>query len=212
MTIMTVSTLSPREDSFCLAIVEGLSESDAYRKAYRPQRAKAKTIHEMASRLMAKRKVRARLTELMQPVIERAQLSRKEWLESLARICLADVRKMFDLRGNPLPVTELESNEAAAVAAFEVYGGLAACSDVSEVGGRMLRVRMIDQLKALELYGKAMGYFGDRGETAGYNAAARNITVEFVDPPAELPPPETETPLPEKPRIIGPCGSSALTY
>ena len=40
----------------------------------------------MASRLMAKRKVRARIAELMQPVIERARMSREEWLESLARI------------------------------------------------------------------------------------------------------------------------------
>src|SRR5687767_6348029 len=102
MTILTVSTLSSREEAFCLAIVEGLSESDAYRKAYRPQRAKAKTIHEMASRLMAKHKVRTRLAELMQPIIERAQLSREEWLERLARICRADIRKMFDEHGNPL--------------------------------------------------------------------------------------------------------------
>ena len=32
----------------------------------------------------------------MQPVIQRALLGREEWLEGVARICLADVRKMFD--------------------------------------------------------------------------------------------------------------------
>lgn len=67
-----------------------------YRAAYKPQRPKAKTIHEMACRLMAKRKIRARVAELMQPVIERAQLSRDEWLEALVSIIRADVRKMFD--------------------------------------------------------------------------------------------------------------------
>jgi hypothetical protein len=55
--------LSPKEEMFCLAIVEGLSKSDAYRKAYNPQRAKAKTIHEKASRIMARGKVRARIAE-----------------------------------------------------------------------------------------------------------------------------------------------------
>ena len=59
----------------------------------------------------------------MQPVIERARMSREEWLESLARICLADVRKMFDSCGNPLPITSLGANEAAATAAFEVSAG-----------------------------------------------------------------------------------------
>jgi phage terminase small subunit len=44
--------LSPKEEAFCLAIVEGLSKSDAYRKAYKSQRAKPKTIHEKASRIM----------------------------------------------------------------------------------------------------------------------------------------------------------------
>ncbi len=61
----------------------------------------------MASRLMAKRKVRTRIAELMQPVIERAQMTREEWLEKLARICLADVRKMFDEHGNPISITNL---------------------------------------------------------------------------------------------------------
>lgn len=32
----------------------------------------------------------------MPPVIQRAQLSREQWLEALARIILADVRKVFD--------------------------------------------------------------------------------------------------------------------
>ena len=61
----------------------------------------------------------ARVKELMQPVIERAQLSREEWLEGLARLCLADVRKMFDELGNPIAITELADSEAAAIAAFE---------------------------------------------------------------------------------------------
>lgn len=50
--------LSPKEEAFCLAIVEGHSKSDAYRKAYKPKRAKAKTIHEKASRIMARARFR----------------------------------------------------------------------------------------------------------------------------------------------------------
>ena len=122
-------------------LLAGMNPSDAYRAAYQPKRAKVKAIHEMASRLMAKPKIRARIAELMQPVIERAQLSREEWLEGLARICLADVRKMFDSWGNPLMVADLGPNEAAAIAAFEVSGIMASSSDVSEIRGSTLRVR-----------------------------------------------------------------------
>jgi hypothetical protein len=86
--------LTQKEEAFCIAVLAEPSLSDAYRVAYKPQRAKVKTIHEMASRLMAKPKVRARIKMLMQPVIERAQFSREEWLEALVRIIRADVRKM----------------------------------------------------------------------------------------------------------------------
>ncbi len=41
---------------------------------------------------------------------------------------------------------------------------------------------MVDQLKALELYGKAMGYFGNRRGMAGFDAVAGNISIEFVRP------------------------------
>ena len=42
-------------------------------------------------------------------MIQRAQLSREEWLEALARIIRADIRKMFDSYGTPLPVGVLPS-------------------------------------------------------------------------------------------------------
>jgi phage terminase small subunit len=116
--------LTPREEAFCLAIVEGLSSSDAYRKAYKPQRAKAKTIHEKASRIMAKGKVKARIAELMAPVIAKAQMTRTEWLQRLTRTCRFDPRKMFDAEGKPKPITELEENEAAAIEQYELHAEL----------------------------------------------------------------------------------------
>jgi hypothetical protein len=136
----------------------------------------------MASRLMAKPKVRARLAELMQPVIERAQLSREQWLDGLARICLADVRKMFDSYGSPVPVADLGANEAAAIAAFEAFS-VTECSDEPRPRGGTVRVRIVDQLRALELYGKAMGYFAERRDIRDATGNTRCITVEFVDPP-----------------------------
>ena len=116
----TFSVLTRKEEAFCLAIVEGLSQSDAYRKAYKPQRAKVKTIHEKASRIMGRGKVQARVAELMAPVIANAQMSRTEWLERLTKCCRFDPRKMFDALGRPKKITELDESEAAAIAALEV--------------------------------------------------------------------------------------------
>jgi hypothetical protein len=130
---------------------------------------------------MAKPKVRTRIEVLMQPVIERAQLSREEWLETLVRIIRADIRRMFDLYGRPLPFSDLGPNEAAAIAALEVYGRADNSDPPEERGGRP-KVRIVDKLKALELYGKAMGYFAEP-LIAGPSGVLPSITVEFVDPP-----------------------------
>ena len=45
-----------------------------------PQRAQAKTVHEMASKLAATHKVRTRLAELFQPLRVQSLMTRKEWL------------------------------------------------------------------------------------------------------------------------------------
>lgn len=201
--------LSPKEENFCIAVFAGRNPSDAYRTSYRPKRAKAKTIHEMASRLMAKRKVRARLAELMQPVIDRAQLSREEWLETLVRIIRADVRKMFDSYGTPLPIVLLEPNEAAAIAAFEADEGL---GESSHRRGSTFRIRMVDKLKALELYGKAMGYFDERRQSPQAAVTPRSIAVEFVNPHDQLSPTVEDHSVPQKPRPMAIFGGSALTY
>lgn len=178
----TALTLPLKEEAFCLAVFAGQNPSKAYRNVYQPKRAKAKTVHEMASRLMAKRKVRARLAELMQPVIQQARMSREEWLERVARICLADVRKMFDSHGNPKEITELGENEAAAIAAFELCEDFVGKGDERRTYGYTRRFKMADKLKAFELYGKAMGYYADRQELTAKDGAPLTLNVEFVDP------------------------------
>ena len=172
--------VSPQEEAFCLAIVEGLNKSDAYRKAYKPQRAKAKTIHEKASRIMARGKVRARVAELMAPVIANAQMSRMEWLERITQCCRFDPRKMFDARGRPKKLIELDDNEAAAIAVFEVSETVHGHDHIVK---RTFKVRFLDRLSALALMGKACHWYADRQEQTEPDGVPipRNLTVQFVD-------------------------------
>ena len=57
--------LTPREAQAAAYRAQGMSQSDAYRKAYNCRRAQQKTIHEKASRLFARDRVRARVRELL---------------------------------------------------------------------------------------------------------------------------------------------------
>ena len=97
--------------------------SDAYRRAYKPQRAKAKTIHEKASRIMARGKVRARVAELMAPVIAQAQMTRMEWLERITQCCRFDPRKIFDARGSRKRSSSWTTMRPRPLLAYEITEG-----------------------------------------------------------------------------------------
>lgn len=159
--------LSPTQEAFCLLVVAGHNQSDAYRKAYNCSRMKAKTVNEKASRMMALGKIKARVAELIQPVIAKAQMSREQWLEQIARVAMFDPRKMFDARGNPIEILELGENEAAALAGFECYEGFAGKGDDRKVSGYTKKFKLVDRLRALELYGKGMAYYAERQEHTG---------------------------------------------
>lgn len=177
--------LTLKEEAFCVAILAGQNPSKAYRQVYKPLRAKAKTIHEKASRLMAKGKVRARLVELLKPVIAKAQITRERWLEHIASIIEADVRKMFDNHGNPIEITELGDNEALAIAGFEFYEDFEGKGESRKAVGYTKKFKLADRLRALELYGKAQCFYADKMVMTGPDGQPvevnNHITVEFVE-------------------------------
>lgn len=180
----TSRALTRQQEAFCLFVLAGDNQSDAYRKAFDCRRMKAKTVHECASKLMAHPKVTARVAELMQPVIAKARLTREQWLERLARIALFDPRNMFDSHGNPLEITELQDNEASAITDFEFYEDFTGKGDSRKAAGYTRRFKLADRLRALELYGKAQCYYAEKMELTGADGApietANTIRVEFV--------------------------------
>jgi phage terminase small subunit len=174
--------LTPKEEAFCFAIVEGLSKSNAYRKAYKPLRAKAKTIHEKASRIMARGKVQARVAELMAPVIAEAQMTRTEWLRILTKCCRFDPRKLFDATGKLKPITELEENEAAAIAGYEFHGKIQGSDGPQKAV--TVKFKFLDRLTALALIGKAYHWYAEHREETGSDGGLiqKEFVVRFVRP------------------------------
>lgn len=68
-----VTTLTPKQEAFCQAIVSGISQADAYRKAYDAKSMKPAVVQNKASLLMKKGEVRVRIENLRRPVIEKLQ-------------------------------------------------------------------------------------------------------------------------------------------
>lgn len=130
--------LTPKQEAFAQAVASGNTQADAYRQAFNATKMKAETIQQSASRLMADRKVSARVAELRKPVVEAVQITLEGHLKRLADLSDA---------------AEKEGKYSAAVAA-EVARGKASGLYVEKVaitganGGPVQSVTMTqDQFK-----------------------------------------------------------------
>jgi len=159
---MTRETRTAKVERFCIEVVRpGNSLSDAYRIAFKPKNCTAKTINEMASRLRKTGKVDARIAELMAPIATAAQDEKTRWLEKVRRCAMFDVRKMFDSHGNPIEIKDLDDDSAPAIAGFEFFEEFAGKGESRIAVGYTKKFKLVDPLRALELYGKAVGFYTD---------------------------------------------------
>lgn len=79
--------LTPKQEAFAQAIVTGVSQSDAYRAAYKVRPGtKAESVNQNASRIMANVNVMSRVAELRLSVAKKAQITLESHLEDLMRL------------------------------------------------------------------------------------------------------------------------------
>jgi phage terminase small subunit len=95
---MTASTtsLTPKQEAFCLAYIETGNASEAYRRAYDASRMKPETINRAAKKCLDNGKIGTRLQELRQPAIDAARVTLDSHLKRLARLSeLAEAEGKF---------------------------------------------------------------------------------------------------------------------
>ena len=79
--------LTPKQEAFAQAIVTGISQSDAYRAAYKVRPGtKAESVNQNASRIMANVNVMSRVAELRLSVAKKAQITLESHLDDLMRL------------------------------------------------------------------------------------------------------------------------------
>ena len=102
--------LTAKREAFCQAIVSGMSQADAYRKAFDAQAMKPATVQKRASELMANGEVRGRVEEIRKPVVEAVQISLEQHLRDLKD--LRDKAQSADKWG-PAIVAEIARGKAS---------------------------------------------------------------------------------------------------
>jgi len=79
--------LTPKQEAFAQAVASGLTQSDAYRKAYTVGvNTKPESVNQKSSQLMAEVHIRSRVEVLRNQGGERAVLTREAHLEELERL------------------------------------------------------------------------------------------------------------------------------
>ena len=130
--------LTNKQEAFALALIEGKSQRDAYRSAYKSDRMKDETVDQCACKLLKNPKVAARFEELQAKVRREAEqrsvASAADVLEELSNIGMG--RREY-------PAYDMFGNK------FDRYPSVT------------------QRTKALELLGKKYGLFTDRVQFDG---------------------------------------------
>lgn len=101
--------LTAKQERFCQAIVSGMSQADAYRKAYDAERMKPETVQNKAHVLMKNGEIRARVEQLRAPVVAKVQY---------------DLEKAMEEAERALSLAEKKENPGAMVAAVQLRSKL----------------------------------------------------------------------------------------
>ena len=160
----TEKPLTFKQEAFCQGVVKGLMQIEAYRAAYNCSKTTQKSVTELASRAMKDVNLISRIKELRAPGLERVTKNYAEWLQEVERVAFFDVRKLFDGHGNPIEVCDLSDDVAPAIAGFEieeVFVGKK--TDETRVpAGYTRKYKLANKLQALELFGRATGFYQEK--------------------------------------------------
>ena len=117
--------VTSQQEAFAQGVASGLSQSEAYRKAY-PSSLKWKddSVHNKSSALMRHALVRARVAELAKKAEEVFSISTAKLLQESHRLAHSDVGKTIGPGNKILLPHELDADTRAAVASFKIdeYG------------------------------------------------------------------------------------------
>ncbi len=119
--------MTEKQERFCVLYMAGGENNDpeligngsaCYRTAFNPRTATAKSINERASRLLANRKIQARIKVLRDTIAERAGMSQAEVMKIAAHMARATLADFYDAAGRlkpPIEWTEEMKHAAACI-------------------------------------------------------------------------------------------------
>ncbi|AGN30393.1 hypothetical protein SXAG_00112 [Synechococcus phage S-CBS4] len=91
-----MTKLTAKQEKFCQAIADGMTQADAYRAAYSADKTSDKVVYVKASEMMADGKISVRVSELKSALEAKQLWTREESVKTLAGIAKDNDAKQAD--------------------------------------------------------------------------------------------------------------------
>ena len=155
--------LTAKQEAFCLAYLETGNASEAYRRAYKPNKMTDKSVNEKASRMLAMVKIRSRLDELNAAAVSAAVMTRQEALERLSRFARIDLADLVEFGAHTVGHDEetgqpiIQSVWAIKNSVLQDPKKLAAISELSATKDG-IKIKTHSPLQAIQQLAKMQGW------------------------------------------------------
>ena len=137
---MAEKPLTPKQEAFAQAVADGMTQSDAFRRAYDTSNYTDKSVNEKASQLMADVKIKSRVEGLKAKLEAKALWSREDSVNTLKRI----VELALDVDGHAKA-----GDGVNAVQALNKMHGYDAPTKVEHSGGVGVQVVAVADMSAV---------------------------------------------------------------
>jgi phage terminase small subunit len=144
-----MSKLSEKAKLFCNEFMVDLNASKA---AIRAGYGK-KNARNTSSLLLDRPDVISYLAELKAAAAERCEITQDRVLNELKKIAFWDVRKLYDSRGNPIPIHLLDADTAGAIAGVDIEE-----SGNKEITIKTKKIKVSEKRAALEAICNILGF------------------------------------------------------
>lgn len=175
--------LTEQRDEFAVGLAKGLTQAEAYRRAF-PKSLKWKdaSVWDTASKLAKVPEVRQRVEDLREMARASHDVSIERIVEELARLAFFDARKLFGVDGELLPLSDLDPATVAAVAGFEVREEK---DSRGKVIGHVKKVKLAERGANVERLARLLGHFekDNRQKAPDVAAAVREAMSRLFAPP-----------------------------
>jgi len=175
--------LTEKQEAFASNYVKTLNASESYRAAFKAKRMADKTVWECASRLLADRKVSARVEELSNRAKEIANtkfdISMEEILYRLKLLGCANLKDYMEIGANGEPTIALKkTTDEQFYALNEVT-----IEDIDQGPrkGKRTKIKMADRISALVKLGQHKGGFKQVSELHGANGGPVQVVLSQAE-------------------------------